>query len=431
MHAAVSCIKVGRSLSVARETGRGLIEEEYGDCVARNQRHDAAGEFSLRRLLLRSPFGGTVAFFTRMPFSCNCRAALNARVMMDRPTTPRGLWLVVAVVLAGFLDLLAVPIMAQAPPDAKPAPAVPKAAQKRAKNPLVEVHASFFEIPEAEAVKLGLVGVADTSGPNGEAADGQTEKRSPAVLAVGGVLEPAAAARLREKFRDTKGANLLSDPRVTTRIGQRAVCDIIREFRYPTEFEFDKATKIITPTAFETRNIGVTLEVEPKLDAEGAIDLQLVPQVVKLDGYVRASDGQPVLLRGGRSVGADMMLQDFETVKYPKDTVLQPIFSTNKITTNVTLNSGATVVLGGLRKDRQLEGKQAVSYMLYVLVTARFVDQPDPVRLVLPTAIVKKEDEEGFVRSPFSPEQSPIDARELPSGTELMCPTTKQLFRLP
>lgn len=366
-----------------------------------------------------------------MPFPCPRRAVLNARVATNCPGPWRCLRPIAAALLVGFFHPLAAPVRAQVPPDAEAAPVSPKPALKRARNPLIEVHSSFFEIPEAEAAKLGLAGAIGNPGANGEAVGGKTKESQPAVLAVGGVLESAEAARLREKLRGVKGVSLLSDPHVTTRAGQRAICEIIREFRYPTEFEFDKASKVITPTAFETRNLGVTLEVEAKFDAEGAIELQLVPQVVKLDGYVRASDGQPLPLRGGRSVGADMMLQDFEAVKYPKDTVLQPIFSTQKITTSATLNSGSTVVLGGLRKDRREEGKPPVSYMLYILVSARAIDQPDPGRIVLPTAIVKKEDAEGFVRSPFAPEQPPIDARGLPSGTELKCPTTKQLFRLP
>ncbi len=63
-----------------------------------------------------------------------------------------------------------------------------------------------------------------------------------------------------------KGVDLLSAPKVTTRSGQRATVQIIREFRYPIEFsypsEFDERG---TPTAFETKDLGITFEVEPKL----------------------------------------------------------------------------------------------------------------------------------------------------------------------
>jgi hypothetical protein len=139
-----------------------------------------------------------------------------------------------------------------------------------------------------------------------------------------------------------------------------------------------------------------------------------------------------VPLRNGRSVGADMTLQDFAAIKYPRDTVLQPIFSTSKISTSISLWSGQTLVLGGLRKDEHEDGKPAVSRLLYVVITARRVEAPTGAAAeVLPVAVINKADEEGFVRSPFAPEAKPIDARGLPAGAELKCPVTKRLFRLP
>ena len=48
-----------------------------------------------------------------------------------------------------------------------------------------------------------------------------------------------------------------------------------------------------TPTAFETRNTGVTLEVEPVVGPDGVtIDLNLVPQVVEFEGFINY--GSPI-----------------------------------------------------------------------------------------------------------------------------------------
>src|SRR6266852_7370842 len=48
-----------------------------------------------------------------------------------------------------------------------------------------------------------------------------------------------------------------------------------------------------TPTKFDTRNTGVTLEVEPVVGADGAIiDLNLVPQVVEFEGLINY--GSPI-----------------------------------------------------------------------------------------------------------------------------------------
>lgn len=306
-------------------------------------------------------------------------------------------------------------------------PDADQAAPKPLKDGLIEIDSKFFEIPEDEARRLGLV--------PGFAADGapakKAEKDEAGATAVDAILNPGATESLLRKIKEAKGVNLLSAPRVTTRSGQRAVIEIIREFRYPTEFEFDPGAKVITPKAFETRNIGVTLEVEPKVRIDGPIELELVPQVVRLEGYMRASDGQPVPLLNGRSVGADMTLKDFAAVKFPSDTVLQPVFSTHKLTTSVSLFSDNTVVLGGMRKDKHENGKERVSNLIYVLITVRRLDARPGGLAVLPVAFINKADEDGFVRSPYAPEQKPIDARGLPPGTELKCPTTKQLFRLP
>jgi general secretion pathway protein D len=114
-----------------------------------------------------------------------------------------------------------------------------------------------------------------------------------------------------------KGVDLLSAPRVTTKSGQRAVIEVVREFRYPTQFQPPQIPQSFgsqnnnpvnvgqsstsstfpvtptTPTAFETRNTGVTLEVEPVVGPDGlTIDLNLVPQVVEFEGFINY--GSPI-----------------------------------------------------------------------------------------------------------------------------------------
>ena len=48
-----------------------------------------------------------------------------------------------------------------------------------------------------------------------------------------------------------------------------------------------------TPTAFEKRDVGVTLEVEPTIGPDGySIDMQLAPQVVEFEGFINY--GSPI-----------------------------------------------------------------------------------------------------------------------------------------
>ena len=53
-----------------------------------------------------------------------------------------------------------------------------------------------------------------------------------------------------------------------------------------------------TPTAFETRNTGVTLEVEPVVGPDGVtIDLNLVPQVVEFEGFINYGSPDSIAIK--------------------------------------------------------------------------------------------------------------------------------------
>lgn len=85
-----------------------------------------------------------------------------------------------------------------------------------------------------------------------------------------------------------------------TKLGQRAVVEEVKEVRYATGFGLGSsgtnasasAKADVVPTAFETRNAGLTLEVEPTLDSSGKVlDINMVPQLVSYEGDLRRSDG--------------------------------------------------------------------------------------------------------------------------------------------
>ena len=62
------------------------------------------------------------------------------------------------------------------------------------------------------------------------------------------VLTDEQAQAAWKTLNETKGVDLLSAPRLTTRSKQRATIEIIREFRYPTEWAKDK--KPVWPIIF-------------------------------------------------------------------------------------------------------------------------------------------------------------------------------------
>ncbi|MDQ6624443.1 MAG: type II and III secretion system protein [Verrucomicrobiota bacterium] len=199
---------------------------------------------------------------------------------------------------------------------------------------------------------------------------------APGIFGLSGVFTDPQFQLVIRALNQKKGVDLLSAPRVTTKSGQRAVIEIVREFRYPTQFEppqipqnfrggdtntstFNPLTGVLTggsssngsfpvtpttPTAFETRNTGVTLEVEPVVGPDGVtIDLNLVPQVVEFEGFINY--GSPIQTTSTNILGVTQV-----NILTP-NIINQPVFSTRKVTTSVSVWDGQTVVLGGLMRE--------------------------------------------------------------------------------
>jgi general secretion pathway protein D len=199
---------------------------------------------------------------------------------------------------------------------------------------------------------------------------------APGIFGLAGVFTDPQFQVVIRALNQKKGVDLLSAPKVTTKSGQRAVIEIVREFRYPVTFTPPQVPSITgggsgtgnvtisvvtptTPQTFETRNTGVTLEVEPVVGPDGiTIDLNLVPQVVEFEGFINY--GSPIFginPNGGNETITDPITGIVRAVFSPTQILLtdnvinQPVFSTRKVTTNVSVWDGQTVVLGGLMRE--------------------------------------------------------------------------------
>ena len=193
---------------------------------------------------------------------------------------------------------------------------------------------------------------------------------TPAVFGVAGVFTDPQFQVVLRALNQKKGTDLLTAPSVTTRSGQRAKVEVIREFIYPTEFEPPEIPQDFgggltvggggvgqggggaggfpvtptTPTAFETRNTGVTLEVEPTLGPDGyTIDLTLAPEVVEFEGFINY--GSPIQSSATDALGNPT------TIVLTENRIEQPVFSTRKLSTSVTIWDGMTLGVGGLISD--------------------------------------------------------------------------------
>ena len=106
-----------------------------------------------------------------------------------------------------------------------------------------------------------------------------------------------------------------------------------------------------TPTAFETRRVGMVLNVEPVIsDDARSVDLTLTPEFTEFVGFVNY--GSPIfnVTRTAAAPGVDFVGKQELT----PNTILQPIFSTKKVTTAVKVYDGATIVLGGVISDNTI-----------------------------------------------------------------------------
>jgi general secretion pathway protein D len=277
---------------------------------------------------------------------------------------------------------------------------------------------------------------------------------APSVFGLAGVFTDPQFQLVIRALNQKKGVDLLSAPRLTTKSGQRAVIEIVREFRYPTQFQPPQIPQTVgnisgtstgsaasipvtptTPTAFETRNTGVTLEVEPVVGPDGlTIDLNLVPQVVEFEGFINygspilspAIQGQDIttaLLNPGGVITnlIHTVIPGTPQSVITPNVINQPIFSSRKVTTSVSVWDGQTVVLGGLiREDVQkvedrtpfigdipLVGRlfrsnvdQHIKRNLIIFVTARLVN---PAGQPL-NQTEEEEEKEDLIQPPTLPE---------------------------
>ncbi|CAN5771672.1 hypothetical protein BH11VER1_BH11VER1_10580 [soil metagenome] len=193
---------------------------------------------------------------------------------------------------------------------------------------------------------------------------------APGVFSMAGVFTDPQFAVVMRALSQKKGVDLMSAPSVTTRSGQRATVEVIREFIYPTEFDPPQIPQTVgggvttggiggagssssfpvtptTPTAFEMRPVGVRMEVDPVIGPDGyTIDLNLAPEVTEFEGFINY--GSPISSAGTNALGQPT------SVVLTENRIEQPIFSTRKVTTAVTVWDGQTVAMGGLiREDVQ------------------------------------------------------------------------------
>lgn len=182
------------------------------------------------------------------------------------------------------------------------------------------------------------------------------------VLALAGIFTNPQFQVVLRAVNQQKGVDLVSAPKVTVTSGRKATINITRKFPYPKEYtpptvvppttpgQIQPANPA-TPTSFETRNVGVQLEVEPTVGPDGyTIELSLSPQITEFQGFVNY--GSPInSVATVYSLGPLQRSIGSQSVLLTANTINQPVFSVRQVDTQVTIYDGQTVVLGGLMRE--------------------------------------------------------------------------------
>lgn len=172
-------------------------------------------------------------------------------------------------------------------------------------------------------------------------------------------------ADLTKAMARCKTVSLLSSPSVTTRSGQRAMVEVVREFIYPTTFDRKESDQPggnpqMVPSAFSMRPIGLQLEVEPVL----------------------GQDGKSVFLNIGVEVNAFLKWQEFKAED--GQFLRNPVFGKVANHTSVVLEDGHTMAFGGQLYRSSLQQKKLDELVNHppgddlcpalVFVTAKIID---------------------------------------------------------
>ncbi len=198
--------------------------------------------------------------------------------------------------------------------------------------------------------------------------------------AVFGELDMTMVLHMLAQRSDT---DMLSSPKVLATPDQEAIIRVVTEWIFPTEFEIQELNEdynnndddedrngaasaappvkfAVEPSSFEKQEVGVKLQVIPRVSPEGQmIQLSVMPQVIEYLGDFEYGMQIPYVRGVSESILAGTTEYEiaYYTVSMP-----QPKFHFREINTQLSVYNGATVVMGGLITEvrRSFEDKVPV-----------------------------------------------------------------------
>jgi general secretion pathway protein D len=177
------------------------------------------------------------------------------------------------------------------------------------------------------------------------------------ILSLSGILSDPEFRVVMHALDQSGRANELSAPKVTTINNQQAKIEVVEELRYPGGYDVTPPTvsdlgtivtpPVVTPTDFLTRKVGIILNVTPNVGQDKEkINLLITPEVSELVSWIDYGDTYPT----GRGDSYEIR-------------ILQPVFKSKNVETNVVINDGDTIVLGGLISEEIQKIRDKVPFL--------------------------------------------------------------------
>lgn len=169
----------------------------------------------------------------------------------------------------------------------------------------------------------------------------------------------------------TGKARTLSVPKVTTINNRTASIRVGEDFRYYEEYDIQSIPSQVTGTAGNTvyssilvpvgvpklEELGIELKVRPSVGADmSSITLQLLPEISEFVRYETYEVGSGNNNNNNNNQNATESTNGTSTVKLP-------VFRRSKIETEVIVQSGETVVMGGLITSTETKHKDKIPFL--------------------------------------------------------------------
>ena len=138
------------------------------------------------------------------------------------------------------------------------------------------------------------------------------------------LLNPGAVSLVFSYLNQDTDTELLANPRVVTTDNTKAKISIAEEYPIP-QFQFSEQTGAFQISGFNYKDIGIILNVTPRINKDEFVTLEVAPEASSRSGVATLSSGS--------------------------SSVQIPIIDTRTATTTVLIKSGNTLAIGGLMRQ--------------------------------------------------------------------------------